>query len=96
MLIYSKGRLWKMKHFYSEIDNITLTFGDVHENAAGLEYIPLYFEKPIENGFAFCEMNLPVLNPYKSFGFSEMDINELVKYARNNAPLIWEIAREKM
>ena len=36
-----------MKHFYSEIDNITLTFGDVHENAAGLEYIPLYFEKPI-------------------------------------------------
>lgn len=28
--------------------------------------------------------------------YSEMDINELVKYARNNAPLIWEIAREKM
>ena len=36
-----------MKHFYSEIDNITLTFGDIHENASGLEYIPLYFEKPI-------------------------------------------------
>lgn len=83
-----------MKHFYSEIDDITMTFGDIHENKDGLEYIPLYFEKPIAEGFAFCEMNLPMLNPYKSFGFSEQDLCELAEYARNNAPLIWQIARE--
>ncbi len=32
---------------------------------------------------------------YKCFGFSEDELLQLEQYLRNNAPLIWEIAREK-
>ena len=32
---------------------------------------------------------------YKSYGFSQEELMEIEKYIRNNAALIWEIAREK-
>ena len=38
-----------MKYFYSEIDEITLTFGDIHLNRSGIEYIKIYFERPNKN-----------------------------------------------
>ena len=83
-----------MKYFYSEIDEITLTFGDIHFNSYGMEYIRIYFERPNDNGFDFLESNLPALEIKKSSGFNDEEIKNLLEYARNNAFLIWEIARE--
>lgn len=83
-----------MKHFFSEIDKVTLTFSDIHVNSYGMEYIRIYFERPNENGFDFLESTLPMLNVKKSFGFSNEELIELLDYAKTNAFLIWEIARE--
>ncbi len=44
-----------MKHFFSEIDEVTLTFSDIKTNCDGMEYIQIYFEHPNENGFDFLE-----------------------------------------
>ena len=50
-----------MKHFFSEVDDITLTVSDI-QRRGGMEYIRIYFEKPIDNDFAFLESTLPSLN----------------------------------
>ena len=77
-----------------KIDEITLTFGDIHFNSYGMEYIRIYFERPNDSGFDFLESNLPALEIKKSSGFNDKEIKNLLEYARNNAFLIWEIARE--
>ena len=50
-----------MKNFYSEIDEVTLTFSDIHTTTDGMEYIRIYFERPTENGFDFLESTIPSL-----------------------------------
>ena len=83
-----------MKYFFSEIDGITLTFGDIHVNRDGMEFIKIYFEHPREGGFDFLESTLPMLNVKACSGFTKEEIANLLQYARTNAFLIWEIARE--
>ena len=83
-----------MKYFFSEIDEITLTFSDIEINRHGMEYIRIYFERPNEHGFDFLESTLPTLNVKDCKGFDMEERRELLDYARTNAFLIWEIARE--
>ena len=83
-----------MKNFYSEIDEITLTFSDIHTTPDGMEYIRIYFERPTENGFDFMESTVPSLRVKESAGFSSGEIQELLRYAQANAFLMWDIARE--
>ncbi len=83
-----------MKYFFSEIDEVTLTFSDIHINQNGMEFIRIYFEHPNANGFDFLESSLPALNVKDSAGFSQDDTKRLLNYARTNAFLIWDIARE--
>ena len=83
-----------MKHFFSEIDNITLTFSDIYINRYGMEFIRIYFERPTANGFDFLESTLPALRVKSSCGFGKEKISQLLNYARTNAFLIWDIARE--
>ena len=83
-----------MKNFFSEIDEITLTFGDIEINRHGMEYIRIYFERPKEGGFDFLESTLPTLNVKACGGFNKEETARLLDYARTNAFLIWEIARE--
>ena len=83
-----------MKYFFSEIDEITLTFSDIHINQNGMEFIRIYFEHPNANGFDFLESSLPALNVKDSAGFNHDDTKRLLNYARTNAFLIWDIARE--
>ncbi|WP_293988617.1 hypothetical protein [uncultured Megasphaera sp.] len=59
-----------MKHFYTEIENITLVFDDIKTNQDGMDSISLHFEKPIEDGFAFLDTSLPTLYVEKTYGFS--------------------------
>ena len=83
-----------MKYFFSELDEITLTFSDIHINQSGMEFIRIYFEHPNANGFDFLESSLPALNVKDSVGFNREETAQLLNYARTNAFLIWEIARE--
>ena len=83
-----------MKYFFSEIDEITLTFSDIKINRDGMEYIRIYFEHPNENGFDFLESALPSLRVKSSSGFNQEETATLLDYAKTNAFLIWEIARE--
>lgn len=83
-----------MKNFFSEIDEITLTFSDININRHGMEYIRIYFERPNETGFDFLETTLPTLRIKDSCGFTAEETARLLDYARTNAFLIWEIARE--
>lgn len=84
-----------MKYFFSELDEVTLTFGDIHENSSGMEYINIYFEKPVDYGFNFLESELPALIVKDSKGFTDDEKKSLLEYAMRNAFLIWDIAREK-
>lgn len=81
-----------MKNFYSEIDNVTMTFSDIQTTRDGLDFIRLYFERPVEGGFHFLETSIPVLNIDKCYGFSELELRRLLQYAQRNAPLIWKLA----
>ena len=80
-----------MKNFFTEIDGITMTFNDIGKTEDGMEYIRIYFEKPVEGGFCFLESSLPVV---ETEGFTEQEQKELLDYASRNAFIIWELARE--
>lgn len=82
-----------MQNYYSTVDNIVLTFNNIHETNY-LEQIQLHYERPNGKGFDIAELTLPTYNFTKIMGFSEDEAFELESYARDNAPLIWEIARE--
>lgn len=83
-----------MKYYYSTVDNIVLTHSGIEEKNL-LETITLHFERPNENGdFDIAELILPNYNFTKIMGFTEDDVFELEDYARNNAPLIWELSKE--
>lgn len=84
-----------MKHFFSEMDEITLTFSDIHVNRNGMEFIRIYFERPTDGGFDFLESTLPALIVKDANGFSPEETAQLLNYAKTNAFLIWDIAREK-
>lgn len=82
-----------MKNFYSEIDEITLTFSDVKVSKDGMEYVRIYFEKPTDNGFSYLESIIPGLNIKDTEGFSENEIKELLEYANQNSFIIWQLAK---
>lgn len=84
-----------MKNYYSTIDHLVMTFSDIERNDYGFEIIIARFEKEHEEGFYYSEWKLPCISNTKSFGFSEEEIFEQERYLRNNATLIWELAREQ-
>ena len=83
-----------MKNFYTEIDNIILTYSDIEKTKDGMEFIRIYFEKPVDGGFNVLESTLPALDIVDAEGFTEKEQKELLDYAGRNAFLIWEFARD--
>ncbi len=83
-----------MKNFFTEIDGVTMTFNNIATTEDGMEYIRIYFEKPVEGGFNFLESTLPALDVVESEGFTKQEIKELLEYASRNAFIVWELARE--
>lgn len=77
-----------MKYFFSELDEVTLTFGDIQTNSSGMEFIRIYFEKPVDYGFNFLESTLPALTVNDSKGFTDDEKKYLLNYAMRNAFLI--------
>lgn len=80
--------------YYSTVDGIVLTFSKIHKNGI-FDEIDFRFERANDKGgFDFAEGKLPNNVFYKTYGFSEDELLDLEEYLRNNAFLIWEIARE--
>ena len=80
--------------YYSTVDDIVLTFSKIHKNGI-FDEIDFRFERPNGKGsFDFAEGKLPNNVFFKTYGFSEDELLDLEEYLRNNAFLIWEIARE--
>lgn len=85
-----------LKNYYSEVDNVILTFSDVEEKN-GFDEICVRFERSNEKGgFDFAEGKLPNNMFYRTYGFSEDELMELERYLQKNAFLIWEIAWENL
>lgn len=87
-----------MRYYYSTVDGVVLTHTGIEEKNY-LETIILHFEKANGRGsFNIAELVLPNYNFTKIIGFTEDEAFQLERYAKNNAPLIWELAiryREK-
>lgn len=80
-------------YYYSTVNDIILTHSAVIEKNY-CDFIHVHFERPNENSFDFLDLTLPGEIVYNSFGFSEDEIIKLKRYAKNNAPLIWDFARK--
>ena len=85
-----------MSNYYSTINEVVMSFSNISVNKDGFETIIARFERPNKTGLDYSEWTLPCVCNMKAFGFSEDEIMEQERYLRNNAPLIWEIAREEM
>lgn len=84
-----------MRHFFSEMNETSLTFTDIEMNDHEIEYIEIHYERPSEKHcFDYLDATIPDFNIIKSKGFSEKEIEFLKQYAINNSDLIWQIARE--
>lgn len=83
-----------MKYTYVEFGDGTLvTFNDIKIDQNG-EHIHVYFEKPVAGDFHYLETTLPDLNIVGSNGFTDDESKKLLNFTRNNASLIWELARK--
>ena len=83
-----------MRYYYSTVDDVVLTHTGIIEKNY-LETITLHFERATLTGnFNIAEIVLPNYNFITIMGFTEDEIFELEEYARNNSPLIWELAKE--
>jgi hypothetical protein len=78
------------------MDGIILTFSDIEISGGIFESINIRFERVNNSGFDFAEGKLPNNMFYKTYGFSEDELMELEAYLRNNAFIIWEMARERV
>lgn len=80
-----------MKYYYSTVDDVVLTHGEVEEQD-DIDFVRFYFERATEKGFDFAEGKIPYYQFDKCYGFSEDELFKMEKYLRNNALLIWEFA----
>ena len=83
-----------MNNYYTTINGIVTTFSNIETDANGFDNVKVYFERLNEKGFDFAAICLPENRLIKSYGFSEDELLGLHRYAVNNAPLIWEFAKE--
>lgn len=53
-------------------------------------------ERPIDFGFDHAECNLPLCDWTDSHGFSQEEMSALTTFLKNNAPLIFDMADERL
>ena len=80
-----------MKHYYSTVDEVILTFSDIHEEGIST-YIRVYFERPNDTGFDFAEGTIPACTFNKTYGFSQDELMNLTAYLKRNELVIWQLA----
>ena len=86
-----------MKNLYCILgDGTSVTFNDIGHESDGSERIRLYFKKPDDEFFfKFLETSLPRLPIIRYEGFTDEEIQDLLSFAKDNADLIWKIARKE-
>jgi hypothetical protein len=82
-----------MKHYYSTVGDVVLTHSDMEDTQVGRK-VRVFFERPTANGFDFAEGDLPSGMFNRQSGFNESETFKLLRYLKNNAPLIWEYAQK--
>ena len=80
-----------MKHYYSTVDDIVLTYSDIRTDRSPA-YIKVYFERPNDSGFDFAEGSIPECSFSKTYGFSQEELIDLHDYLNDNKLLIWQLA----
>ena len=80
-------------YYYSTVNNIVMTHSGIITGEL-CDTVSIHFERPNEKGFDFLDMDLPGYFVKISFGFSEYEILTLKRYAKNNAAIVWDFARE--
>ena len=79
-----KSEVCSMKHVYVEFADETLvTFNDIRLDK-NVEHIDVYFERPIDGGFAFLQISLPDLDTVATEGMTNAEIRELKDFAVDN------------
>lgn len=82
-----------MKHFFMEIDGMTVTYGDIVEERL-CDTIPYYVERDDGEGdFDFAQGSLPTCTPVKSKGFSESELWDIESLMRDNMHNIYDQIR---
>lgn len=82
-----------MKHFFMEIDGMTVTYGDIVEERL-CDTVPYYVERDDGEGdFDFAQGSLPTCTPMKSKGFSESELWDIESLMRDNMHNIYDQIR---
>ena len=86
-----------MKNFFSEFNDVTLTFSDIQLDKNGMEFMRIYFERPCKiHFFDFIESRIPGFEVVASEGFSDNEIAFWLNYAMRNSFLMWDFSRKKV
>lgn len=82
-----------MRHFFMEIDGMTVTYGDIVEERL-CDTVPYYVERDDGEGdFDFAQGSLPTCTPVKSKGFSESELWDIESLMRDNMHNIYDQIR---
>lgn len=93
MLAKLRARATKMKHFFMEIDGMTVTYGDIVKGRL-CDAVPYYVERDNGEGdFDFAQGSLPTCTPVKSKGFAESELWDIESFMRDNMHNIYDQIR---
>ncbi len=93
MLDILRAEARTMKHFFMEIDGMTVTYGDMRRERL-CDSVPYYVERDGSgDDFDFAEGSLPTCTPVKSKGFSEAELWDIESLMRDNMPSIYDQIR---
>ena len=93
MLAKPRAKAVKVKHFFMEIDGMTVTYGDI-EKGRLCDAIPYYVERDDGEGdFDFAQGTLQTCTPVKSRGFAKSELWDIESFMRDNMHNIYDQAR---
>ena len=82
-----------MKHFFMEIDGMTVTYGDIVKGRL-CDTVPYCVERDNGEGdFDFAQGSLPTCTPVKSKGFAESELWDIESLMRDNMHNIYDQIR---
>ena len=74
-------------------DDTTITFSDIKDDGNG-EYITIYFETPVEDGFNSMQVNYPQGVPEKIVGYTGNEVSDLMEHYQKIAKIAFEFAKD--
>ena len=86
-----------MKHhpYITLNDDTEITYSDIKTDEHGNEYVTVYFETPVPKGFHSMQVDYPKGIPEKIVGYSEQDVNLLMRHYDKVGHNAFEFANEK-